>query len=153
MSDPEHYEGDLMRQPTQARIDLWRRTPERFRLGYADWERTAKRAIDAGLDPDPVHKILLAAEAGFDWDDTVRLLRVRGMDKECAEEAAEMIACNILACQSIDRAKGDSRRSRDEIRNLLIGAALFFIVAAAAVIYWPSWYVSAVSFVRQCFAT
>lgn len=146
--DAARWERDLEREIRFANRDLRGDSPMNVDV---KWGVLLEEAKSLGIDPERAKRIAVAAEADLSWDETVTMLQIRGMSREFAEEATENIAYGILAQRRSDRSVMKRERDRTEWRWLIFGLVVVATAIGLGIFYWPSWFASTVSFVRQCF--
>ena len=97
-----------------------------------------------------MHRIMSAADAGFDWDNAVFDMERNGMSRRAAEEVTERLAADIFAQRVLD---GNLLDSRERAKLIWSIVAIFAIVLTAifAWRYW-AWLSAAADSVHQCLA-
>ena len=103
-----------------------------------------------GIGRERLHRIMNAADAGFDWDNAVFDMERNGMSRRAAEEVTERLAAAIFAKRVLDGDLSDSRERAELIWSIV---AIFAIVLTAifAWRYW-AWLSAAADSVHQCLA-
>ena len=81
-----------------------------------------------GIGRERLHRIMSAAEAGFDCDSAVFDMERNGMSRRAAEEVTERLAAGIFAKRVLD---GDLSDSRDRAKLIWSIVAIFAIVLMA----------------------
>ncbi len=122
-----------------------------LRIGsYArvNWKWINWKAETLGVDRERVHRIVNAAQAGFDWDSAVSDMERNGMSRQAAEEVTERLAVNITAGRTLERDLSDVRERAQLIWAIV---ALVAIISAGifAALYW-SWLSVTADSVYQC---
>ena len=104
-----------------------------------------------GIGRERLHRIRSAADAGFDWDNTVFDMERNGMSRRAAEEVTERLAADIFVRRVLD---GDLSDSRERAKLIWSIAAIFAIVLTAifAWRYWV-WLSAAADSVHQWFGS
>ena len=107
------------------------------------------------IDRKRVSRIIMAAEAGFTWDQAVGAMMQKGMKREDAEEVTENLAIGIRARRSREHHARAYVRERFEFRMMIVGLVVFGAVVGLGAVYWTwvgSAFGAAVHAARQCFA-
>ena len=113
-----------------------------------NWKWINWKAETLGIDRERVHRIVNAAQAGFDWDSAVSDMERNGMSRQAAEEVTERLAIDITAARTLERDLSDVRERAQLIWAIV---ALVAIISAGifAALYW-SWLSVTADSVYQC---
>ncbi len=82
----------------------------------------------------------------------IRRIECLGGDRKKAEEIVDEILMQMSSSHMLDESAARYARDRAELRWSIFMLVLVAVAIGLGIFYWPSWYVSAVSFVQQCFA-
>ena len=143
--DRELWERELRYEIYAAQAMLRIGSSARVNWKWINW-----KAETLGIDRERVHRIVNAAQAGFDWDRAVSDMERNGMSRQAAEEVTERLAVNITAARTLERDLSDVRERAQLIWAIV---ALVAIISAGifAAFYWTWLSVTAAS-VYQCLA-
>ena len=108
--DRELWEESLKEAIFAAQAKL--RLGSSSRIGGAALHQEAEAL---GIGRERLHRIMSAADAGFDWDNAVFDMEHNGMSRRAAEEVTERLAADIFAKRVLDGDLSDSRESQTDL--------------------------------------
>ena len=114
-----------------------------------NWPHFQRRAQDLGVDQQRVERIVLAAKVDLDWDETIYLLEIGGMNRECAEWATDQLAQRVGARRHSYDLRLAEERKRTWLTLSINGLVLIALAVGLGGFYLP-WLSSTAALVRQC---
>ncbi len=124
-----------------------------MRAWHRGREGAARRERERQEEAESKRKDAAAEEFNLNRQHAIRRIEGLGEDRKKAEEIVDEILMQMSSSHMLDESAARYARDRAGLRWSIFMLVLVAVAIGLGIFYWPSWYVSAASFMRQCFAT